>query len=118
MGAENLKMMKEQIVNCVQGQLGDISKVDTHELGQAIDMIKDLAEAIYYCTVTESMEKIEDKEQQSSVRSINYYTTNGVPYSKMPYIKPLKAPLRSRAYSSSFRRNRPSRAHLLRQARP
>jgi len=26
-------------------------------------MIKDLAEAIYYCTVTESMEKIEDKEQ-------------------------------------------------------
>lgn len=76
MGAENLKMMKEQIVNCVQGQLGDISKVDTHELGQAIDMIKDLAEAIYYCTVTESMEKIEDKEQQSSVRSINYYTTN------------------------------------------
>jgi len=33
MGAENLKMMKEQIVNCVQGQLGDISKVDTHELG-------------------------------------------------------------------------------------
>ena len=63
MGIEALKTMKDQLMSCVQGQLGDISKVDAHELGEAVDMIKDLAEAIYYCTVTESMEKIEDKEQ-------------------------------------------------------
>ena len=50
-----LKTMKEQLVACVQGQLGDVSKVDTHELGEAIDMIKDLSEAIYYCTITDSM---------------------------------------------------------------
>jgi hypothetical protein len=36
--------------------LGDLSSVDTKELGEAIDMIKDLSEAIYYCTVTEAME--------------------------------------------------------------
>ena len=29
-----------------------IREVDTKELGEAIDMIKDLEEAIYYCTVT------------------------------------------------------------------
>ena len=57
MATENLKTMKEQLTSCVQGQLGDISKVDTHELGEVIDMIKDLAEAIYYCTITDSMEK-------------------------------------------------------------
>ena len=51
MGTETLKTMKEQIISCVQGQLGDISKVDTHELGEAIDMIKDLSEAVYYCTI-------------------------------------------------------------------
>ena len=74
MGTETLKTMKEQLVSCVQNQLGDISKVDAHELGEAVDMIKDLAEAIYYCTITESMEKAEEKEQ-IPVSNINYYTT-------------------------------------------
>lgn len=72
MGAETLKTMKDQIVSCVQGQLGDISKVDAHELGEAVDMIKDLSEAIYYCTITEAMEK-SDKETQP-INNINYYT--------------------------------------------
>jgi len=30
MATESLKMMKEQLISCVQGQLGDISKVDAH----------------------------------------------------------------------------------------
>lgn len=81
MATESLKTMKEQLINCVQGQLGDISKVNTHELGQAIDMIKDLAEAIYYCTITDSMENSEDLKKQSST-NINYYTT---PISDMYY---------------------------------
>ena len=74
MATEALKMMKEQLMNCVQGQLGDISKVDAHELGEAVDMIKDLAEAIYYCTITDSMEK-SDEIQKMSSSTINYYTT-------------------------------------------
>ena len=73
MAIEALKTMKEQLMSCVQGQLGDISKVDAHELGEAIDMIKDLSEAIYYCTITESMEKSEEK--QSGETNINYYTS-------------------------------------------
>jgi hypothetical protein len=59
MSIDNLKTMKEQLMSCVQGQLGDLSKVDAQELGEAVDMIKDLSEAIYYCTITESMEKSE-----------------------------------------------------------
>ena len=61
MSIEALKTMKTQLMSCVQNQLGDISKTDTHELGEAIDMIKDLSEAIYYCTITDSMEKAEKK---------------------------------------------------------
>lgn len=70
MGTENLKNMKEQLVTCVQGELTHLDKVDTKELGEAIDMIKDLAEAIYYCTITDSMEKV-DKEEE--MRGRNYY---------------------------------------------
>ena len=73
MGTEALKTMKEQLMSCVQGQLGDLSKVDAKQLGEAIDMIKDLSEAIYYCTITQSMEKSEDKERGET--NINYYTT-------------------------------------------
>lgn len=83
MGTEALKTMKDQLMSCVQGQLGDISKVDAHELGEAVDMIKDLAEAIYYCTITESMEKAEEKEQ-APVNNINYYTTP-TSYNRMMY---------------------------------
>lgn len=75
MGMEALKTMKDQLVSCVQGQLGDISKVDAHELGEAVDMIKDLAEAIYYCTITDSMEKSEETKGQRETTNINYYTT-------------------------------------------
>lgn len=74
MGTEALKTMKEQLMSCVQGQLGDLSKVDAHELGEAVDMIKDLAEAIYYCTITEAMEKSEQKNGET-VKTVNYYTS-------------------------------------------
>ena len=55
---EKLKQMKECLTGIVEGQIyGNIDTVDAKELGEAVDMIKDLAEAIYYCTITEAMEK-------------------------------------------------------------
>ena len=55
MHEERLKHMKETLICAVEMQLCDLGEVDTKELGEAIDMIKDLEEAIYYCTVTEAM---------------------------------------------------------------
>ena len=54
---EQLKMMKENIMACIQTQMGKLDEVNTEELGEAIDMIKDLSEAIYYCTITEAMKE-------------------------------------------------------------
>lgn len=67
---EQLKNMKENLICCVQSQMADISHADTKELGEAVDMIKDLAEAIYYCTITEAMEA-KDKQPQYQLM---YYT--------------------------------------------
>ena len=71
---EQLKSMKKMLTSCVEGQLTHLDTVDAKELGEAIDMIKDLSEAIYYCTITESMEK-KDKEPQSQMMyyPIMYY---------------------------------------------
>ena len=52
---ERLHKMKECLIDCVQYEMKHIEQVDTKELGEAIDMIKDLEEAIYYATITEAM---------------------------------------------------------------
>ena len=52
---DRLEHMKETLMCAVEMQLCELGEVDTKELGEAIDMIKDLEEAIYYCTVTEAM---------------------------------------------------------------
>lgn len=70
---ERMKYMKETLMNCVSGQLGDLSSVDAKELGEAMDMIKDLSEAIYYCTITESMEKSDkEKKEQPMMYPVEY----------------------------------------------
>lgn len=69
---EQLKSMKHQLTSIVQEQLSNTQNVDTKELGEAVDMIKDLAEAIYYCTITEAMEE-NDKEKKKQ-QHIMYYT--------------------------------------------
>ena len=66
---ERLKMMKEKLMSCVESQLNDLSNVNAKELGEAVDMIKDLEETIYYCTVVKAME---EKEKEPS-REMMYY---------------------------------------------
>ena len=67
---DQLIQMKEMLTSAVQGQMTHLESVDAKELGEAIDMIKDLAEAIYYCTVTEAME---GKEKEWSKQETMYY---------------------------------------------
>lgn len=68
---EELKTMKQNLTSLVQSQMGNLDQVNTHELGEAIDMIKDLSEAIYYCTITEAMEK---SSENNNMRSSYYYS--------------------------------------------
>ena len=53
---KRLLCMKEALMDCVMCQISDLEHVNTQELGEAIDMIKDLEEAIYYSTITKAME--------------------------------------------------------------
>ena len=85
---ERLKNMKEILMTCVQGQLGHIDTVDAKELGEAVDMIKDLSEAIYYCTITEAMEgKDHEKERHYVHYTEPYYPYRDMdrPYGRMYY---------------------------------
>lgn len=78
---EQLKQMKEMLTGCVQGQLTHLDTVDAQELGAAVDMIKDLSEAIYYCTITEAMKEKEENNSNMMYYPVMYYgegnTTDG-----------------------------------------
>lgn len=56
MSHKKLMWMEELLIAEAEKQFDCLEKVCTQELGEVIDMIKDLKEAIYYETVTKSME--------------------------------------------------------------
>lgn len=68
--------VKETLMSCIENQLTHLDTVDTKELGEAIDMVKDLSEAIYYCTITKAM--LEREEEQQG-KEYHYYTEKIVP---------------------------------------
>ena len=69
---ERLKSIKETLVNSIQGQVGHLDSVDAKELGEVVDMVKDLSEAIYYCTITEAMNH-KDKDVERHYYHDPYY---------------------------------------------
>lgn len=82
MSIERLKMIKDTLLNCVSGQVGDLSSVNAEEMGEVVDMIKDLEEAMYYCSVVEAMEESKkEKEQAEKNGNTNtyYYTERYIP---------------------------------------
>lgn len=50
-----LKWMEEALVDVLEMQFCNLESVCTKELGEAVDIVKDLEEAIYYHTITEAM---------------------------------------------------------------
>ena len=54
---EQLYQIKAILINSIQDQLSNLAQADTHELGEVIDMIKDISEAMYYCSMVESTRK-------------------------------------------------------------
>lgn len=52
---KRLMAMKQSLAAAIESQLCNLGEADAEELGQAIDMLKDLEEALYFCTITEAM---------------------------------------------------------------
>ncbi|MDO4801692.1 MAG: hypothetical protein Q4A15_05970 [Prevotellaceae bacterium] len=57
---EQIKDLMKSVVNCVSAQVTNMENADSKELSEAMDMIKDLAMAEYYCQITKAMENPEN----------------------------------------------------------
>lgn len=60
---ERLKHVKDTLLCAVESQLGDLEHVDAKELGEVVDMVKDMEEAMYYCSITKAMKEKEEEEK-------------------------------------------------------
>lgn len=78
--SEELKDIKKRLISMVQNEVFSNSEhVDAKELGEVIDMIKDISETIVNCDIAESMEKATDEEKEE-------YTSKYMPeYKKQRY---------------------------------
>ena len=70
---DKYKSMKDTLVAQVQTQLGNLENVDAKELGEVVDMIKDLEEAMYYCSITKAMNESERQKSRQHYYSEPYY---------------------------------------------
>ena len=72
---EKLKRLKEMLMDGVTAETSKgLHSVNKEELGEAIDMIKDIEEIIYYCSITKAMEEREKENEymQKHYSSMNY----------------------------------------------
>ena len=90
---EQLKSMKDALIAQVQTQLSNIHQADAHELGAAVDMIKDIAETEYYCSIVKAMEEKEEETERY------YYTERYMP---IPYQRTLESRDMDRGYGKMY----------------
>ena len=65
--------IKDTLINLVEQQMTNPQCVNTHEMGEVIDMIKDLAETCYYVSIVEAMKDKEEHEESSRQTDTMYY---------------------------------------------
>ena len=111
---KRLEMIKEHLMNCVERQMsGNLENVDAEELGEVVDMIKDISETAYYCSIVDAMEK-RDKENENTMR----YTYPPVMYDgEEMRTKKMYSPMRytSSTYPSEIRDYREGRSPMMRR---
>ena len=73
---ERLKTIKNQLISEVQTQMSDLKCVDAKELGEVIDMIKDIAQTEYYCEIYKQMKESGEVPKESHSY---YYTERYMP---------------------------------------
>ena len=72
-----LCQIKNKMLAMIMAQMDHLEDIDVCELGEAIDIIKDIAEAEYYCSVVYAMDNRE-KESDSintarQIQNVNAY---------------------------------------------
>jgi hypothetical protein len=66
--------IKNRMLAMIMSQMDHLDTVDVCELGEAIDIIKDIAEAEYYCSVVYAMDNKEPASTNTAYQTHNVNT--------------------------------------------
>ena len=66
--------IKNRMLTMVMSQMDHLDTVDVCELGEAIDIIKDIAETEYYCSVVYAMDNKEPSSTNTAYQTHNINT--------------------------------------------
>lgn len=75
---EKLKEIQKTLIRTVYEGLDHLDCIHTEELGEVIDMIKDLSETMYYCSIVKAMEHGEDVTAMTMMHESNGTTIHHV----------------------------------------
>lgn len=118
--------MKNCLISAAQSQMGNLQDCDAEELGEVVDMIKDLEEAIYYCTITKAMNEKSENNNDTSQYRMYYrerggqdYGNNSSSYNNYPrtdkHIDKSNEPYREREFPIEMRDAREGRSPMRRR---
>ena len=110
MKMKRLKEMKDTLIKEVHAQINNLECADYHELGAAIDMIKDLAETIYYCSIVKSMEDASEDEAEL-MQMVKYSSTKDTQHYEKD-TREGRSGERRRAYMEAKRAHEDKAVHL------
>lgn len=75
---KRLEMIKEKLICALECEMSHLDSANAEEMGEVMDMIKDIEEACYYHTIVEAMkEETEEQLDKHAPYQKRYYT----PYS-------------------------------------
>ena len=74
---ERIKNIENQLLSSIENQMSNLKAINAKELGEVVDAIHHLEEAMYYCSIIEAMEKTSEKEEHQQPMNISYYMEGG-----------------------------------------
>ena len=76
---EDIKMLKDKVLQHMDQEIGKYGngRMDVKQVGELADVVKDLAEAEYYCTVAQSMTGGQDSIGYTQPRMMGYGSQGG-----------------------------------------
>lgn len=81
-----ISAVQHNLMCAIESQMNNLHSVDTEELGEAIDMLKDLEKARYYCMLSDQMEEEKEKSGHHYEGDSHkmYYEKKWIPYEGHP----------------------------------
>lgn len=108
MHIEKLKHIQETLASAAESQIYNLECVDAKELGEVIDIIKDIEETFYYCSVIKAMEKGDSYGYNDHQNEVMYYNEkNKMSHDEMTH----KTSHSEKEYPEAFQEERNGRSY-------